>query len=216
MEHCEAITEDSEMETRLPTHLRKRRRLPSFFKDIRRTEKVVPSHIVSQIRRYETEEFKFIRGFGNKYIISSFGNVISLFHKKITFRKAFGADFTYNHVVIYSNTMARGFDIHRLVALHFVHNPHPLLYNCVNHIIPDYTLNFADNLEWCTQKQNIHYAMSLNRYSLGSKRPNAKLTEANVLIIRKSKATCQALGKHYKVNAGIISGIKRRLRWKHV
>src|ERR1022692_3759520 len=118
-EHCAPATD--EMEIAPQNRLKKRRRLPSFFKDIRRRETIVPAHIVSQIRRYETEEFKFIRGYENKYIITSFGNVISLYRGKIHFLKEWGQDYSYNAITLAKNKFQFTKRTHRLVALHFVH-----------------------------------------------------------------------------------------------
>lgn len=46
--------------------------------------------------------------------------------------------------------------VHRLVAEHFIPNGNG--YNCVNHKDYDTHNNRVDNLEWCTQKQNIDYS----------------------------------------------------------
>ena len=48
------------------------------------------------------------------------------------------------------------FNIHRLVAGHFIPNPNG--YKYVNHIDGDKTNNDCNNLEWCTQSQNQLHA----------------------------------------------------------
>src|SRR4051812_13407808 len=45
-----------------------------------------------------------------------------------------------------------------LVALHFVDNPNPLIYNEVNHIDTNKLNNEASNLEWVTSSENKQHA----------------------------------------------------------
>lgn len=55
--------------------------------------------------------------------------------------------------------------IHRLVAEYFVPNPDGK--PNVNHINCDRADNRSSNLEWCTQKENLEYAVSLGRVFRG-------------------------------------------------
>lgn len=48
--------------------------------------------------------------------------------------------------------------IHRLVATHYVENPHGK--NVVNHIDSDRSNNHYKNLEWTTTKENLEHAMT--------------------------------------------------------
>lgn len=51
--------------------------------------------------------------------------------------------------------------VHRLVAYLFVDNPYPEEYDAVNHIDGNKNNNCADNLEWCTSKQNNQHALRI-------------------------------------------------------
>lgn len=48
--------------------------------------------------------------------------------------------------------------VHRLVAINFIENPNIL--PCINHKDNNPKNNSVENLEWCTQKENIHYSYS--------------------------------------------------------
>lgn len=61
--------------------------------------------------------------------------------------------------------------------------------------------------------------MSKGRQAKGSKHGTAKLTEEDVLEIRRlltSNITPKVVAKQYGVCRATISGIKRGYKWKHV
>lgn len=78
--------------------------------------------------------------------------------------------------------------VHRLVAFAFIPNPEEKPF--VNHINNDRADNRADNLEWCTQKENIAHADRQGRmvrdYWVGRRSPNAALTDEQVMEIRSA------------------------------
>ena len=53
--------------------------------------------------------------------------------------------------------------VHRLVALHFVENTLPELFNVVNHLDCDFHNNNSSNLEWTTQDGNRKHAAENGR-----------------------------------------------------
>ena len=80
--------------------------------------------------------------------------------------------------------------VHRLVAAAFV--PNPTARPCVNHIDNDPANNRAENLEWCTQAENLSHAAKQERmqrdYWVGKRPPSALLSDGEVREIRESHA----------------------------
>lgn len=74
----------------------------------------------------------------------------------------------YNHsgyllIDLFKNGVRKTFSVHRLVASAFVPNPYKK--PCVNHLDETHDNNCADNLEWCTQKENMNYGTAPQRIS---------------------------------------------------
>lgn len=110
------------------------------------------------------EEWKDIPGYPG-YKISNLGRIIS-YRRYPDGREIKGAPDKdgYNRLLLYSSLGVRkSFRRNRLVAKIFVPNPHPELWNVVNHKDEDVTNDRADNLEWCDVKYNTNYGTSLER-----------------------------------------------------
>ena len=91
--------------------------------------------------------------------------------------------------------------IHRLIAIVFVPNPIPELFNLINHIDKNKNNFKKENLEWCDAKWN-------------SKRSNQKEHEVNIRYLRKSDKksfTKEELEKEYNCK-GVISSISGSIR----
>ena len=104
------------------------------------------------------EKWKNIKGYEDKYLISNFGEVKSIKTNKIL-KKELRRN--YWSVQLFKNNKYKHFQIHRLVALHFIENPNNYLY--VNHKDENKLNNHMDNLEWCTASYNINYGTAIQR-----------------------------------------------------
>lgn len=99
------------------------------------------------------EEWKEIADFEGLYLISSFGRVKSIINNKILTPCIVRA----NGLVVglMRNGKVEKRQVSRLVAAAFIPNPDNKPY--VDHIDGVKYHNFADNLRWCTQKENMNY-----------------------------------------------------------
>ncbi|MDW4471218.1 NUMOD4 domain-containing protein [Staphylococcus saprophyticus] len=99
------------------------------------------------------EIWKDVEGYEGLYRVSNHGRVWGCKHNKLL--KPIDHHSGYQHLVLSKNSKVKHHNIHRLVALAFVK---PIGgKNCVNHIDDDKTNNRADNLEWCTHKENNNH-----------------------------------------------------------
>jgi len=67
-----------------------------------------------------------------------------------------------------------------------------------------------------TATDNSSDMVSKDRSLKGSRQPNAKLSETDVVHIRASNKRQQDLADEFGVHNGLISMIKNRKRWKHI
>jgi hypothetical protein len=91
--------------------------------------------------------------------------------------------------MLYSNGNAKAFDIHRLVALHYIPNPNN--FRVVNHIDCDKNNNDKSNLEWCSDMYN---GQSFNK---------SNLVNRGTIVVRNGvrrdtfRGTIRIMGKYY-------------------
>lgn len=95
--------------------------------------------------------------------------------------------------------------VHRLVAQSFIRNPESKPY--VNHIDCDPSNNHVENLEWCTQAENLAHMDKLGRRVNGMKgrrSPVAALTDADVRSLRdrwvSGRVSFQKLGHEFGIS----------------
>ena len=94
------------------------------------------------------------------YIVSDKGNVFSLKTRQLM-AKSDNVN-GYKYVGLYVNGKRKNFYVHRLVAAAFVENPNGDKY--VNHLDFDRANNAAQNLQWCTAKENVRYSAHKMRH----------------------------------------------------
>lgn len=106
------------------------------------------------------EEWRPIAGHEKHYEVSNLGRVRSTPGRVLKLQ-------TNNHgyLYVYLKFGGRGKSyIHRLVAEAFVPNSDPAKNTVVNHIDFNPQNNRADNLEWTTDKGNVHHSIKSGRY----------------------------------------------------
>lgn len=123
-----------------------------------------------------SEVWKSIAGYEGLYDVSNMGRIRSvdrvrrsasdgseLGHLKGKVMKPFYSNKGYLLIELFKDGIGKTFSVHRLVALAFVPNPDGK--PCVNHLDETHDNNCADNLEWCTQKENMNYGTAPQRIS---------------------------------------------------
>lgn len=128
------------------------------------------------------EEWKDIKGYEGKYLISNYGRVKGLRNERRThshIMKLTIAENGYIHVGLRDKRKQKTFKVHRLVCMAFLSNIDNLPH--VNHKDENPSNNTLENLEWCTAKYNSNYGTKKERLSkkmgeLNMKRPVSKYT----------------------------------------
>lgn len=131
-----------------------------------------------ELRMDLRREWKEIKGYEGKYIISNYGEIISLPRYKQNKSKLqyvepkeilryVNPKNGYVYVQLWNNAKYKNIRLHRLVAQTFI----PNLENKpqINHIDGNKQNNKADNLEWCTQSENSKHA-----YRIGLAKPRGR------------------------------------------
>lgn len=107
------------------------------------------------------EEWKNIKGYEGLYQVSNTGKVRRIFKRKTKELKLVEDKDGYFYVKLSKESMIKHFRINRLVLLTFnpIKNPSS---KQVNHIDGNKKNNNLQNLEWCTQKENLSHALQNN------------------------------------------------------
>lgn len=160
------------------------------------------------------EIWKDIKGYEERYLVSSKGRIKSLGNNQARVDKILkGSINTTGYIQVYlsKNRKQRYLLVSRLVCINFLPNPEGK--RTVNHKDGN-TVN--NNLEWATYSENHKHAYKFLGKNSGSKlhpRTNRKLSKKQVLEIRKKlsdKQTYRELGLLYNVSQDCIWRIKSR------
>lgn len=106
--------------------------------------------------------------------------------------------------------------LHRLVALAFIPNTENKPF--INHIDGNKLNNSVENLEWCTQQENVDHALKIGLIKTGKESNNGrKLTQADVDFIRCNFIPFENntwLWKKYKISPTHLKNIVKNKKWK--
>lgn len=107
--------------------------------------------------------------------------------------------------------------VHRLVAETFIEKEGSNL-NVVNHKDCNQKNNYYKNLEWCTQKQNLHHAKQNGKIEGGESLPQSKLKYSDCLDIEemhKSGTSFRSISEIYNVSERTIRRVVKKETYKN-
>ena len=154
-----------------------------------------------------------IPGYENHYLVSVSGFVMRVGGKVLKSGTSSGG---YQTVSLCQDGVQKSHRVHRLVLLGWVgpcQDGHE-----VNHINSHKSDNRLENLEYVTRSQNIRHSLANGaRRANGSDVGTSKLTEAQVLFIRKVQGvTDQETAEAFGVSRTHVSSLRRGQNWAHL
>lgn len=131
------------------------------------------------MEKRKIEIFKPIIGYEHNYEISNLGRVRNINTNK--YIKINTGKVGYKVVNLWKNNEYKTKYIHRLIAIYFIPNINE--HKQINHIDGDKLNNNIENLEWCSQKDNVQHGYTTGLTSIGENRKSSKLTNKQALEI---------------------------------
>lgn len=107
--------------------------------------------------------------------------------------------------------------VHHVVLEAFI-GPCPAGQEC-RHLDGNPANDRLDNLTWGTRKENAEDRAKHGTKLLGEHHPNSKLTESQVLEIRKLSSvgvSCASIGRRFRINQATAWQVANRKTWVHV
>jgi hypothetical protein len=138
------------------------------------------------------EIWKPVAGFEGLYEVSNLGRVKSFQNKKdghIVSQSI--SKWGYLLCNLWKGNKCKTVSVHRLVAKAFI--PNPKNKPVINHIDCDKTNNRVENLEWTTQKENVHHSVKLGHYeNSGAENKPVIMAEKHGHFENRFKSICEA------------------------
>ncbi len=166
----------------------------------------------------EGESFSFVPETENTYMVSNFGNIISVRNGIKREIKPFrNKHHDYLSVTLCINGNTKRYRLHRLIAIVLIPNPENKPQ--VNHIDGNKHNNRVDNLEWCTQKYNSIHSLKtgLSKY-VGEKSHFAKLTKEQVIDLKFKRIKghkVKDLAKEFNISDRQVIRICQNKAWSY-
>jgi len=149
------------------------------------------------------------------YIITKEGSIISLYTGTQLYVHTNKKG--YQFVRLCANGKSKTYLVHRLVAECWLPNPDELPQ--VNHKDGNKANNCVWNLEWCTCQENVTHSVNAGLVKRGDERPNAKLSDEEVIrlrALREEGLNYYELGKLFNIAYQTAHKVCSRMTYTHI
>ncbi len=156
--------------------------------------------------------WKRVKDFEDYYSVSSLGEIYS--HRKDAVLKPWVGTTGYKEISFCVGGVVSRHSVHRTVAITFLDNPQNLPQ--VNHLDGIKTNNTLSNLEWTDMRGNqLHSSHTLGK-NRGASQHKARLTEVDVLEIKRllrEGVRLRDINKMFPVSYSTLFNIKNETAW---